>query len=142
MKWACLAVMLLIGCAWSGQVFGQTGPWFAWDVGLAGYARLPLRTGNVPSPPYFALHPPVYYRQIHPRDYGQSPFAHWPCCCRDLSSMPNQSRVVRRDSNSVPQTSVDVQRFEAAYGHAARSLLIVNPYYQPAMATSERFGGK
>jgi hypothetical protein len=32
----------------------------------------------VPAPPYFALHPPVYYGQRYTRPYGDSPFASWP----------------------------------------------------------------
>ena len=28
-----------------------------------------------PKPPYFALHPPVYYDRVVPRAYGMSPFA-------------------------------------------------------------------
>lgn len=32
----------------------------------------------VPAPPYFALHPPVYYGQRYTRPYGESPFAAWP----------------------------------------------------------------
>ncbi len=32
----------------------------------------------VPSPPYFALHPPVYYGERYTRPYGLSPFAAWP----------------------------------------------------------------
>ena len=30
--------------------------------------------GSVPVPPYFALHPPVYYSHPVPRTYGHSPF--------------------------------------------------------------------
>lgn len=39
---------------------------------------LVIRSGNQiigPKPPYFALHPPVYYDRIVPRAYGISPFA-------------------------------------------------------------------
>jgi len=36
-------------------------------------------TDYVPAPPYFALHPPVYYsHQITARHYGASPFAWMP----------------------------------------------------------------
>lgn len=37
-----------------------------------------IRSGNniiAPRPPYFALHPPVYYDRIVPRAIGYSPFA-------------------------------------------------------------------
>ncbi len=32
----------------------------------------------VAAPPYFAMHPPVYYGQRYTRPYGESPFAAWP----------------------------------------------------------------
>lgn len=40
-----------------------------------GWASL-YRTGRIPIPPYFALHPPVYYSQPVPRTYGYSPHAY------------------------------------------------------------------
>ena len=45
---------------------------------LGGYANFssPYATGRVPTPPYFALHPPVYYSYPVPRTYGYSPFAY------------------------------------------------------------------
>jgi hypothetical protein len=36
----------------------------------------PYSLGQVPVPPYFALHPPVYYSYPVPRSYGYSPFAY------------------------------------------------------------------
>ena len=32
--------------------------------------------GRIPVPPYFSLHPPVYYSEPVARPYGLSPFAH------------------------------------------------------------------
>jgi hypothetical protein len=34
--------------------------------------------GRIPVPPYFALHPPVYYSGIRPTTYGSTPFAKRP----------------------------------------------------------------
>ena len=34
--------------------------------------------GAIPLPPYFALHPPVYYEMPIPRTYGYSPWAYPP----------------------------------------------------------------
>ncbi len=34
------------------------------------------RTGQIPVPPYFALHPPVYYNGIDYQRYGSTPFAY------------------------------------------------------------------
>ncbi len=43
-----------------------------------GAANTPAIRSFVPAPPYFALHPPVYYGQKYTRPYGESPFAAWP----------------------------------------------------------------
>ncbi|MBM3998845.1 MAG: hypothetical protein FJ297_04760 [Planctomycetes bacterium] len=72
-------------------------------------SRLPLRVGNVPTPPYFAVHPPVYYSGVVRRPYGDSPDAY-------ASKRPQ----VRR---SAPRTTAPP---------APR--LIVNPYYSAPAA--------
>jgi hypothetical protein len=41
-----------------------------------GFRNTPYTLGQVPVPPYFALHPPVYYSAPVPRPYGYSPFAY------------------------------------------------------------------
>lgn len=48
-----------------------------YGLGVYGnYSGAPYATGRIPTPPYFALHPPVHYQgQPVPRSYGHSPFA-------------------------------------------------------------------
>lgn len=41
-----------------------------------GWGASPYSLGQVPVPPYFALHPPVYYSMPVPRTYGYSPYAY------------------------------------------------------------------
>jgi len=51
---------------------GRTGlPWFGY-----GYSGSLYGLGRLPVPPYFAIHPPVYYSLPQARPYGQSPFAY------------------------------------------------------------------
>ena len=38
--------------------------------------EMPYAMKRIPTPPYFALHPPVYYSYPVPRTYGWSPFAY------------------------------------------------------------------
>jgi len=47
---------------------------------LFGYNNFQFRTGviNNYTPPYFSMHPPVYYGERYYRPYGASPFAAWP----------------------------------------------------------------
>ena len=53
--------------------YGATG--FAYP-GFFGYASNPYSLGQIPTPPYFSLHPPVYYSYPIPRTYGYSPYAY------------------------------------------------------------------
>ena len=69
-----------------------------------------IRSGNTviaPRPPYFALHPPVYYDRVVPRAIGYSPFAVPP--------------------GVVPaENSVQVE-----------PLSVMNPFYEPKAAKNE-----
>ncbi len=61
----------------------QAGYPYAWPNELGptafGVTGTMYGLGLVPTPPYFALHPPVYYSCPVPRSYGYSPYAYPPC---------------------------------------------------------------
>ena len=62
-----VATMSTASADWPG--LGYFGP----------YGNTGLRVGTrVPNPPYFAMHPPVYYGNRHTRPYGISPYAALP----------------------------------------------------------------
>lgn len=63
------AIALVSG---AGQASAQCGGGFGY--GGYGYYNYGIRP-YVPAPPYFALHPPVYYGARYTRPYGDSPFA-------------------------------------------------------------------
>ncbi len=45
--------------------------------GFRGFAGAsPYSLGQIPVPPYFSIHPPVYYSHPVPRPYGYSPYAY------------------------------------------------------------------
>ncbi len=48
---------------------------YGWGGNYDSWASL-YRMGHIPIPPYFALHPPVYYSQPVARTYGYSPHAY------------------------------------------------------------------
>ncbi|MBC8351475.1 MAG: hypothetical protein H8E66_05780 [Planctomycetes bacterium] len=57
-----------------GSHFGQ-----GFGYGNSGFGGSVYGLGYVPVPPYFALHPPVYYsHEIRRRPIGDSPFAYLP----------------------------------------------------------------
>ena len=69
------AAVLVVMLAWAGGPARAQGPYYAgWGWGCTLY---PPYTGYCPPHvPYFAFYPPVYYSEIVPRTYGQSPFAY------------------------------------------------------------------
>jgi len=58
------------------QTFGAYGCGGFAQPGWFGYGSSPYSLGQIPVPPYFALHPPVYYSAPVPRSYGYSPYAY------------------------------------------------------------------
>jgi hypothetical protein len=74
-KTAILSVIALaIG---AGQASADNGWAVAARYGYGGFNNFAIRP-YVPAPPYFALHPPVYYGARYARPYGDSPFAAFP----------------------------------------------------------------
>ena len=59
------------GTGYYGGGAGLGGGWGAW---FPGYPNDPLgyETGRIPTPPYFAIHPPVYYGKRVGMPYGNS----------------------------------------------------------------------
>ena len=44
--------------------------------GFGNLFEMPYATDRIPTPPFFAIHPPVHYSHAVPRTYGYSPFAY------------------------------------------------------------------
>jgi hypothetical protein len=68
------------GSAYYGLAGGFGGGWggygYGYGNGFGNFFELPYATGRIPTPPYFSIHPPVYYSYPVPRTYGHSPFAY------------------------------------------------------------------
>ncbi len=96
----CAVAMALTADQASAQC-GILGPGYGGFGGYYNYGIQPY----VPAPPYFALHPPVYYGQRYTRPYGDSPFA------APSQLQPNPSYAPAR--------------------HVERSLTVTNPYVLP-----------
>lgn len=77
-RYALLLGIVALSASWSATARAQDpGLGYAYLFGY-GAANTPGIRSFVPAPPYFALHPPVYYGQRYTRPYGDSPFASWP----------------------------------------------------------------
>ncbi|TWT93892.1 hypothetical protein [Stieleria varia] len=71
---------------------------------------------NTPTPPYFALNPPVYYGARYARPYGMSPFASPPM----VSAPSGYNGRLRTDFYQPPRT-VTTSSCGTCYGQTSQS---------------------
>ncbi|MDP6058279.1 MAG: hypothetical protein QGH33_05275, partial [Pirellulaceae bacterium] len=104
----------------AGGIHGRSGlPWFAY-----GYSGSLYGLGRLPVPPYYAIHPPVYYSLPQARPYGHSPFAH----SGDYHPQVKvERRIVRNPHIEVMPLPEPVESPAETTTTTAR--VIANPYY-------------
>ena len=126
------AAMLALSSATNLWACGgcQGGGFFPW-FGYGGNGPAAYALGNIPAPPYFALHPPVYYSHITPRSYGRSPFA-----APADSGVPATTPVRRSNPYLMAPAPTAAPQTEQAKPVKIAILpkRIVNPYYVPTLA--------
>jgi len=109
MKSLLAGLLLTIGMAIPCQAQFPYNPYLMYGWGYGGtYGSY---RNNVPVPPYFALHPPVYYGKRYQRPYGDSPYASLPT----LQANPGYMATPR----------------------AEMSAKIVNPYFDGSVVAEE-----
>ena len=119
------------GSSLSFRGFQGAVPFFGGGFGSAyGYGydgNLLYRMGQIPVPPYFALHPPVYYSEPLPHPYGASPYARRPAPAPQYDVVPQPAVVInphykkpaeKKKTNSASQEKT-----------VSKPKLIVNPFY-------------
>ena len=131
--------------SYRGLGFGQfTGYGFGF-----GYSRNLYGVRSVPTPPYFALHPPVYYGQRVTMTYGDSPFARLPyqrpsaSSCRHHASSARPGKMVHNNGNygatkmelsqviRNPYVSSETQLADANATEPVDPKVTINPYFRP-----------
>ena len=85
-----------------------------------GYSGSLYGLGYIPVPPYFSLHPPVYYGQRVYRSYGDSPYAYAP---RRPAPQPKRQVVLN------PYTSPTQQTSQQPAAKVAAAKMQTNPFY-------------
>lgn len=130
---ACALSLIPTSSTWAcgGCQGGGFFPWFGYGMnGPAAYAL-----GNIPSPPYFALHPPVYYsHRITPRSYGSSPFANPSACGAPIAAAPvRRANPFLMMPAPAPATKNEQEK---PVNVAVTPVRIQNPFYAPALAQS------
>lgn len=126
---------LLLLLAGQGSVKANDGLAMAYMFGYGGYGGARMQS-YVPAPPYFALHPPVYYGQRYTRPYGVSPFAAWPQLQPNAAYAPQQhvQRAAVLDNPYCGSEVIGVLEASAKTTIQAaptEPLVIDNPYFQP-----------
>ena len=123
----CVAAGLAIPNAASAfWPYGGYGGGYGWGWGYI------QPTNYVPAPPYFAVHPPVYYSpHITARHYGASPFA-WLPGMQPITYVPEPLPVTIRR----PAAAVGAEDLMAQANDKTAALMIENPYVTTKVAAN------
>jgi hypothetical protein len=115
-------ILCLISCqSASAGYYDFCSPWAGYGYG--GY----YRTGySLDYPPYFAMHPPVYYSYPIPRTYGDSPFPYPPglTAFQADSTLP-QPQIIKNEHVDDGNPSNDQQQYQTRM-----PLRIHNPFVE------------
>ena len=120
-----------------GLGFGGFGGGFVGGLG-GGYSGAfgldPYASGRIPTPPYYSLHPPVYYGQVVHRAYGRTPYA-TPTFNLGVAMAPMMvanphvsSAAVATLDRATGEVSQVVTNPYVGQGAVVDPALIVNPY--------------
>lgn len=74
-------------------------------------------SSSVRTPPYFSVHPPVYYSSRHARPYGMSPFAAPPLVSAAPNYQGRQASQFEAHPIATPHCSACAGSANAAPGH-------------------------
>ena len=98
-----------------------------------GILSSPYALSRVPDPPYFAIHPPVYYSHAVPRTYGYSPYA-YPGSVRtpEVKVEAPAAKMVKNPyatpAAAKPKKSIDLKSMTKSSG----PLEVLNPFVNSA----------
>lgn len=101
--------------------------------GPGGVFEKPYAMGRIPTPPYFAIHPPVYYSHVVPRTYGYSPFA-YPGTFRTPEA--TETKPVEIINPHVPEESTRVEPGDDQTAVVRAPLRIQNPFVERPLETA------
>ena len=114
LAWGCLQMDA------QAQALGAYGSYGFAHPGFFGYSGSPYSLGLIPTPPYYSIHPPVYYSHSVPRTYGYSPYAY-------PGTVPTPE-VVEPEIIDNPHATPAPSEEPAAMLKTVRFQMIYNPY--------------
>ena len=123
---AAAALLVIAGPTWA-QGIGCHYWSYPYSVDLT-----PLYSvGAIPTPPYFSLHPPVYYSAPVPRAYGYGPWAYPPYVTTPEPAQPKPQIIENKYVPKPAKQEGDPARTAIA------PLRVVNPFVCPVEETVE-----
>ena len=130
------AAFSLVFAAPSAQASDPFAFQFGYTLGYQNSFR-----NRLPTPPYFAIHPPVYYGQRYARPYGESPFAAFSQLrsSADYYAVPKDTPFRTRSvvnshvEHAMPQQPVS-EPVAQAIKEPGRTVVIINPFAQEQVA--------
>jgi hypothetical protein len=125
-----VATVLMAGQASADHGYGLA---IAGLYGYGGFNHFGIRP-YVPAPPYFSIHPPVYYGARYARPYGDSPFAALPQLhpAKGYSAKPYANYAITIENPYCPATPVSVPGVSpVVQNKKVEPLVIDNPYFRP-----------
>ncbi len=93
--------------------------------------------GRIPVPPYFALHPPVYYSEQVARPYGLSPFAYRSAPVESHRVKPTVITNPYVTPSPAPAAPSKPSAKQSEDTVTSRSQMIVNPFVEPAVQVAQ-----
>jgi len=97
--------------------------------GFGNLFEMPYATDRIPTPPFFAIHPPVHYSHAVPRTYGYSPFAYPStfATAEGATGKPVEmiNPHVEQEEEELPQAE------ETAHSITSISVIVRNPFVEP-----------
>ena len=92
----------------------------------SGFFEKPYAMGRIPTPPYFALHPPVYYSHAVPRTYGYSPYPY--PGQYNTPEIVKPQEILNPHAKQPTSESASVKKSKQVAAVAATPQWITNPY--------------
>lgn len=129
-------ISLLTPLGATAQAQDASGLGYAYLFGYGAVNNSAIRS-YVPPPPYFSLHPPVYYGQRYARPYGDSPYASWPQLQSAAGYHPKPAAAHAPAVQWQSPTCPMAEQHTCPVVHAFKRvepLVIDNPFYQAAQA--------
>ena len=97
---------------------------------------------RLPTPPYFSIHPPVYYGKRFERPYGDSPYASLPQLrsAPDYHPVPKETpyrtrTVINPHADHLPGVQVQAEPIANVPPRLGKTVEIVNPFAAEQIAS-------